>query len=275
LDDPSRSLDEQPAWSVSVTNDELYLLAGLLGVPHLLGVQDPQIHLLPVRPEGVLERARLTLVERGLLRVEADGSATPDARLADAARANGYARITLLASRTDTTGAAQLRQIHCRPELLVEQEPLPDGRIGFTALPDLAALHRRLLTFLALPETPAAPGPELTLPENALTEARRLLRAGDEQACRDLLRAARVAPETAELLSGTLAPGHRAGSLVTLLRTGQVIRYGESLAWLAGQDGAWRVQVVEQPGPAMIRLIPTDTATIQRRLGSIARGISL
>lgn len=264
-------LIEGSIWSVTLSSLELYFLAGLLRVTNLLGVEDPFPLQSPTDED--LERARQALVQSGLLTVLRDGSEAPEVPLAAAVRANSLARRTLLASRTDPDGAENLRLFHRMPDEMVEQETLPDGQLRLTTL-RASALSTRLQEFLKLPETPAAPGAEIILAESALTEARRLAGAGEAEACLEHLSGVGVLADAGAALAATSAEGGHAGSVVTLLRDDRTVRYGESLAWLVGSRGAWGVQALERRGVPTVRLIPTDTASIGRRLRAIVLALA-
>jgi len=251
---------------------QLYFLASLLQVPYLLGLEDPLLGLLADEIEERLEKTLEVLAERGILQVRADGSFTVDAGVATLVEAGASAKRTLIAARTGPNGDSHLRFVHLTPDLLVEQEALPHGEIALTPVHDQEMLQQRLANFWALPEALAAPGPALTLTEADLTEARRLALEEGAEACSAFLNRLGLPAEAVEGLASALTDGRSAGSLVTLHREGREMLYGESLAWLVGSQGAWRLQPLSQEPPA-VRLIPATTAEIYQRLAAMVSAL--
>jgi len=254
--------------SLVLDQTQLYFLASLLQAPHLLGLEDPLLGLLADEIEERLEKTLGLLAEQGVLEVRPDGSFAVDAGVATLVEAGASSKRTLVAARTDPDGTSQLRFIHLTPDLLVEQESLPKGEVSLTPVRDQEMLQQRLTDFWELPGAPAAPGPVLTLTEANLTEARRLALEDGAEACRAFLTRLGLPPEAVEGLASALADSRSTGSLVILHREEREVHYGESLAWLIGSRGGWRLQPLPQDPPA-VRLIPAATTEIRQRLADM------
>jgi hypothetical protein len=257
---------EAATWSASLSSLELYVVAGLLRLTTLLGVEDPYPLLEAGPSEQDLEGARQSLAERGLLQRMAADSLTPGPQLATAVRAIAQARRTLVVTLTESHGAEHVRLFHLRPDYVVEQSTLPDGQVRLTTLKPFG-LRARVEELVGPLEAPAADSGEIVLAESALLEARRLAR--DADACLAYLVMAGVPVSATVALTSELAEGTRAGSVVTLLRDEREIRYGPCLAWLVGRGASWRVVQIDKPGPPSIRLLPTGGDALARSLALI------
>lgn len=258
------------ATSVTLTGAELYVVAAHLELNSILGLPDP--FLAPDMDDVAqeLEDAQAALTERGLLLTAPDGALAPERKLASLVRANALARRTLVASQTDLGGSAHERLIHLQPGSWIEQEALAGGRIRLAEVRQQDVLIARLHDFFNMPETTAGPGEALALTEEQTEGARELASEGDGQACQDLLAKAGAPSHVAVALAEALGSGRGSGSLLTLLRDDQEMRYGESVAWIVGPGGAWRVQSASRQGRSIVRLVPTDSGAIRRRIEGIA-----
>jgi hypothetical protein len=266
--DAKRFVADQALWSVTLSKTELYLLASLLNVPTLMGVDDPFAGPLADQARDELAAANESLRARELLEIAADGSVAPLARLAAAVRANASSERTLLACSTAQDASEHIRLVHIKAGLLVEQESSAAEEISLVETPPDSILQR-LRIFFALPSAPPGPGPEVMLPEIHLDEARQLAARGESEACRQLLIRGGASTETASALGAALSEVRAAASLMTLIRSEREMRYGDSMAWLAAGSGAWRVETSDERTRRSVRLIPTDTASIDRRLSAI------
>ena len=259
-------MDEQVIWSLVFTHYELCLLAGLLKIPNLIGLEDPFSGFLTDEVQDLLEQTIHILVEKGYLEIQPDDSLIMDAGITTLVEALALAKCTLLASCIDQYGKSRFRLIHLTVERPVEQEPVTNREIVLTAVRDLETLEQRLTDFLNLSAASAAPGPMLTLTEADITEARRLALEEGEETCLAFLNCIRVPSEAVKALATALGEGSGPGSLTVLHREAREMHYGESLAWLVGCHGAWRIQPLTQQEPVTVRLIPAATTEIQQRI---------
>lgn len=260
-------------WSLVFTREELYFLACVLQITSLIGLEDPSLGLLAEEVEEFLERAKQSLAERGLLEIQSDGKVVLDAGVAALISPVAFANCTLITSRINKTdGMSYPRYIHLMSNLLIEQETLPDTQVSLTAVRDWETLAQRLEDFFGLTEAPAAPGLAFTLTDADLTEARRLALAGAAEACYAFLNHVGVPTEAIPALATALAEGQNAGSVAVLHREAREMHYGESLAWLVGGQGAWRIHPLNQEPPA-VRLVPATTEELHRRLSDIVQAL--
>ena len=245
-------------YTLALAREELFLLAGLLQLRGLLGVEDPLLGLLAGEVDERLERARQSLVGQGLLEVQVDGSLAVDAAVGALVQALGRASYVLSASHTLANGASQACLIHLAGDLWVEQDALPNGQVLLTAVRDPQILARRLRDFLRLPHVGPGPGPALTLAEASLQQAQRLGREQGTAAAAALLSQAGVPAAVAPALAAALDTG----SLALLRRASGGLEWVEGLAWVAGEGGSWCLAPLPPSDPAVVRLVPAGTAEI-------------
>jgi hypothetical protein len=244
------------------------LVASLLGLPNLLGVEDPFLGLLAEEIREELIRARAELMECGMLEMCIDGSVTLNMVVFSMMQAIISARRTFIGSFSSNQGQSCHRLIHQSPDLLVEQECLPDGQITLTAIRDQETLLNRLKGFYWLIDTVAGTGSAITLVESDFSAARQIADKTGKTACRDFLVRGGTAPATADALAAVLAEPTGTGSISTLYREAKEIRYGDSLAWIIGVAGTWCMQPVSQIPPT-VRLFPASGTEIRARINQI------
>lgn len=270
-------MEKQAVGSLTLSRQAFYyLLAGQMKVASILGLEDPFLGLAADEIDTQLERTRQTLVDRGYLKVQPDGSVVLDNSVASLAEAAASAGHTLIVSHANPDAPSRLRLIHLASELIVEQEILPNGEVVLTAVSDWEALWQRLEGFFNVPESLAAPGFPLTLTEAEFAETRRLALVGEIEACHAFLNHLGIPDEIAEVLASVMAEGQNAGSLSVLHREAKGMYYEKSLAWLTGTHGAWRMQLLEpleRGQPTDVRLIPASTAEIQQCLADMVSAL--
>lgn len=262
-------MDENPAWSLELSQEELYLLAGFLETPSLIGIDDPYLGKLADEVSSELERIRKELVARGLLAVEPDGSLSLDPAVCLLVNTITKTRHVLMAVRRSGYEDQDLRLLYVADNLVVEQRTLRDRRVMLTALRDQAHLAQHLKTFFRVETDAQALGPVWDIPEAGLTEALRLSYEKEPQAGEWRLQDAGV-PATAMLpLVSALAEGRGICSLTQVFRSPQQITYDERTAWLTSSRGAWQIEPLLEHEPPLVRMIPVAGSAIERRVAEI------
>ncbi|NQS90806.1 MAG: hypothetical protein HQ574_00215, partial [Chloroflexi bacterium] len=169
-------MKETPAWSVTLSKEELYLVAGLLQTGNLIGFEDPFAGYLSVEITERLSCAEVSLQERGYLIKQSHGESVLDSSIAAIVKELTTSENILIAfSNHLKTSYSCL--FHFTPDLLLEQLELPNGDIILTALENLEILHERALIFFALKATPCLQMyPSFTINKKDLLLARRSAR---------------------------------------------------------------------------------------------------
>lgn len=259
-------MKEQTTWSIILSKDELYLLAGILQTGSLIGVQDPFLGFLADEIEERLEQAKEALSDQDYLRERPGEELVLDSGIAAMVKAITSAKRLFVASLSLDHHTSHYL-VHFASDIVVEQAVLPSGDIALTAIRDAQVLKERLENFFSLSNAtePAASTAPLTLSEADFAQVRNLAQE-DAKAVRGFLSHKDVPPEAIPALTAALTEGQHMSSLTVLYRDEREMRYGEKLAWLIGSQGAWYVQPLEQDQVTSVRLTPTTMAKIQRRI---------
>jgi len=253
-----------------LSGEELYLLAGLLQTGTLIGIRDPFPGLLADEMEERLEQAKKSLSDQGVLKERPGKELIIDSGVAVVVRAITSANHLLVAVLSLDHHTSHLL-IHSASDIAVEQAVLPSGDIALTAVRDAQALKERLEDFFGLSEATETTvlASRLALSEADFAQVQHLAQERDDRALRDLLRHKGVPPETISALAAALGEGQQVISIAVLHRSAQEMRYGETLAWLVGGQGAWQVQSLEQDQAGAVCLTPTTTAEIKQRIAQM------
>jgi len=262
-------MDENPAWSLELSQEELYLLAGFLETPSLIGMDDPFLGKLADEVSSELEQVRKELIARGLLAVEPDGSLSLDPAVCLLVNTITKTRHVLMAVRRSGYEDQDLRLLHVADNLVVEQRTLRDRRVMLSALRDQAHLAQHLKTLFRVETDAQALGPVWDIPEARLTEALRLSHDKGPRAGEAYLQDAGV-PAVAMLpLVSALDEGRGVCSLIQACRDPQQIHYGERIAWLTSSRGAWKIEPLPEHAPPLVRMIPVTGTAIEQRMAEI------
>jgi len=246
----------------------LALLTSALQRPFLPGLPDPFLGLLDDEIEKKWEDAAQEIAAKGYWEVQSDGTLAIDAAVYAMVDTAASARWTLIASRTHAPQSDSLRLVHLSESLIVEQESLPDDQVALTAVQDIETLIERLKSFWALPEAAAGPGQAFVLHEDQMTEAQRLAVTEGFAACVAFLKTQEIPAKVVNALAETLAGDWNSGTITVLERGENEMRYGETLGWLIGSQGAWQIKPSSQPDSS-IRFVPASTEEIWQQINNL------
>lgn len=264
-------MDEQ-TWTSSYTTEEFYLLGNLLSIHNFIGMEDPFFGMLSEDIAKSLEFALHTLSERDVLSLESDGSISLNSDVASLIIIMAKAKFSLAARLTDEDKTDHLRFIHFSKDVLIEQGYSINNQLSLTAVKDRDTVKQRLYQFLDLrgsPETNRS-GTAISVVDLAL--ARDLVSQANLESIRLPIEKAGGLNETAAKLPMALADGFKTSSVVVTRREGPAIKYGQSLAWMAGSQGLW--ELIPDESNSKLQLIPRSSAEIKDRLSGIYKEIA-
>ncbi len=259
----------QSTWPLTLSRQQLFLLARGLGGPGPLGLKDPFGNLSPDAAQAALAQTRQSLVDRGYAEAAPDGALAVDPTVLALAGAPGRSGSVLLGTCSGNGGASVQRVVYLTPELIVEQETLPSEEVVLTAVRDSATLRKRAKHFLRILTAPAAPGGEVTVSEASLREAQFAAILEDQATCASLFSEVGVAAPSAQALASTLRQDYHAGSLMLLRMANDEARLAQGLSWIVGASGGWCAELKEQTADSPICLVPTAAAQIRQRLAVV------
>jgi hypothetical protein len=259
--------------SLTLTRQELYLIAETLRVADRIGLANPWAGTDQSARDQAAAGTREALVERGVLEVLPDGSLAPVPMAAGLVSALAAATRAVTITATDQSGASEQRSVRAAPRVLVEYVSQSDDRSCLTALRDPALGAKRWLESGRLPDAPAAPGEPILLAETELAEARRLARSSPTD-CQAYLQAHGVGADGAAALAATLSDGEQTGSIQSLRRERQVWVPGEADGWLASADACWRVQARPEEDSGRLLLVPAASGELAASLTTMLGGLA-
>jgi hypothetical protein len=244
------------AASLTCTPAELAFLAGLLGLPALVGIPDPFWGRLAREIEQALAEARHSLVDRNIILVNKDETLTVAPDVAGLVRACGRPERTYFVTEATPGAGPASRVVHLHALGLVEA--VPEGAaVTLTTLPDSGALYDQMVTLARIGGQNASPVPAGRLPPGILQEARLQADEDGPGAAASLLERAGLAPETARALAQTLAApvaGLSMAMAVPGLRGWNV----EGMGLLTGTERIWLIR--EGPDHTLVQDCTPDTA---------------
>lgn len=244
---------------------ELYCLASLMHVPHLVGVEDPFFGLLADEAEQLLDDTVSGMIDNNILQRRGNGNLALDSGVAVMVHALGFAPRTLLVSLAAGSGPNEVLYIHWTQAFLVEQQGLPHDRVALSLLQDLEAVHDRVRDFVRLPSVPAGHWVSGLYSDSALLTAGRAVSRTPQVPATPI--AAKGGGAVPEPLLEILSHAH-VGSLVILHRAPEHMHYGASVAWVVGPEGGWRIESAPI-GEGVLRLTPAAADDILQRLARI------
>jgi hypothetical protein len=254
--------EDQRFFSLFFSIPELVFVTQALGLERLIGVEDPLMGASAEQLQVYAKQASDTLRERGFLENLENGQIALDGAIATLVTPIGMGSTpVLIASRAIEEGHLTMRFVHLHPELIVEQEAVEDDQIVLTGVRDAQVLSERLLGYLCLPEREAAPGEAISLSAEDLAEAQRLAARIEE--CSEFLSGSGIPKDAANNLASALAQQQGMGSVSLGVPDDQSeLHVRQSVAWLIGPDGAWRILTPPDDADTMVQLLPVSTETL-------------
>jgi hypothetical protein len=231
---------------VLTTHVELAFLAGLLGVPALIGIPDPFWGRLAHEIEESLEQARGSLVDRNIIHVNHEGVLSVDEAVAALVRACGAPERTYILTAGMPDQEPVVHFFHLTSRGLAELTPA-EGTAGLALLPDSAALFDRAVALGRIGGQAPHALPGCTLSASVLEHARLLASEAGPADTNELLQRAGLPPETAAALAQTLAaPG--ASLSLALASPGPAGWVVEGIGLLADETSLWLLSEGEGEG---------------------------
>ena len=255
--------EDQRSFSLFFSVPELAFITQALGLERLIGVEDPLMGASAEQLQVYAEQASDTLRERGFLESLENGRMALDGAIATLVTPIGMESTpVLIASRAIEEGHLTMRLVHLHPELIVEQEAVEDDQIVLTGVRDAQVLSERLLGFFDLPDREAAPGEAVSLSAEELAEAQRL--AARTEVCSEFLSGSGIPKDAADNLASALAQQQGMGSVSLSVPDDQSeLHVRQSVAWLIGPDGAWRILAPPDDAGTTVQLLPVSTETLK------------
>ena len=268
---------ERTTHSLHFTLEEFGLLASLLQVRGLIGVDNPFHGLSQEQVNDRLEQTKLSLIEKQFIEIQADGTVVLDGEIAALVQVVATAPRALVVSCM-RRHQVLTRYVHLVEGLIVEQETLEDGRVVLTAVRDRDVLRERLFEYLALPACESAPAPEIILAEEDLAEAQRL--ALEPEICISLLRQRGIPEKAAGELAEALIAEKQVGSVAVTRRETDEGERGlqtmpdRTVAWLISPTGGWRVLPACDDAFRFVRLMPSSSGEIEQALTELTSSVT-
>lgn len=248
---------------------EWIYVAALKGAGTMVGTPDPFNGWLAHEVEDTLRQARTSLMERGLLAEQADGTVRvtqPVDRLVTAATAPA---VTVILSHHRQQGDAIRRYYQIAGAEAVEQSgDLAGTRVDLVGLESVDQVPERIGGLLELQGFQPAPSPEATLPEESWSRAGHVAREAGAQAAFQVLAAAGIPVDGAQRWAEALAGPVVSGSLVVVRQT-QADWEVPGVAYLAGDAGLWLIQRVYEHGQRWVRVAPAGGKSVIQEFGRI------
>ena len=237
---------------------ELTCLASLLGATAILGVEDPFAGWLAEEVESAWQTARQRLAERRALALQPDGRVALDTRVAALVGTCARPQASLIVSHVAAGGQPARYRYHVGRHLAVEAVE-EAGAWRLRALPGAQAVCDRIGQVWGLSRQPAAPGAALTLPHDALRQARPAALEGGADAAGQVLARPGIDGAAAAALAAALAGPLTAGALVALSWRETVWEVA-GMGLLEGVTGLWRLRCFRRLGQAWVEATPCDAA---------------
>lgn len=249
---------------------EVFALAAMAGADELPNFPDPFPGRLAAEVRAVLAQARAALADRGVIRLQGDGTYTPDPAAAPLLAACLLPEVAITATFAGPGEPPAVRRFQIAGEAALELRIRwpEDPTCELLPLAGTGEVVRELAAFFRLPggkETPASFGPASggsgRLPAPRLEEARALAGAAGPDAARRLLEGTGVSPGVAGALAAALARPAGNGALVGFCRkeAGWSVR---GFGLLAGEGGLWLLRPFARAGTEWVEVSPATPAQV-------------
>lgn len=197
--------------NVLLSREELLLVLRLLQAPTLAGLDaDPAGELDTTQQAVAFTVAERALRARELAQVRPGGALAVHTALLAAVGVCAYPQTTIFVYHWPVDGDAAIRYFaHVRAGEIVAHVRPADVLHLFTRLPSTIHLVTQLFAACGWEDGPTAPSQTFTVTTPIFADVRRMATTGSVQGAVDLLRAQRVAPDSARAFLMTLAEAPR------------------------------------------------------------------
>jgi len=261
------------SWSIEVSKEELYQLAGLLQLGNLLGFDDPFAGFLSEDIAIRLEASQERLLGRGYIEQLSRTELILDTGVVAIVRAITTSNDLIVVTKS-SVGSLSSCVFHLTSGFYVEQLELPRGDIKLTALKDLEVLRDRLEEFFNMVDsTPGEPIPSCTISKVDFLEALRLAQK-EGGSCNEYLVESGVPRETSTALGAALKDGNLTNSIVSVQRNQNEMGCGETVTWLAVGKGILYMDEFEKDQEQYIQFRSTTLTDLQRRVVCLLESLS-
>lgn len=219
--------------AVACTRPELAYLAALAGTGPLMGAADPFFGRLADEVEAALSQAKESLLRRGLIELQPDGTVVAEAGVAAMIAAATQPSISYRITRTLAGVGTSEHYIHVAPGLAVELAAAGAGQYDLLELDGPEAIWQRAWQLFRLDGQAEPQVPGGVVPEALLQRAQELAEDGTSLDAAILLQQGGLPAETAEQLASALAGLTMNGAMIALTRR------PAGVGLLEGAGGLW------------------------------------
>ncbi|MDF2628851.1 MAG: hypothetical protein K0R39_2682 [Symbiobacteriaceae bacterium] len=247
---------------IACTTVELAYLAALAGEGPLIGAPDPFHGWIALEIEEALIQARETLSSRGLIQIDADGTVSGSAQVAELLQACKAATTSYRLARTLPEVGSSLHHFYTAGDRTVELATTPGAEQVF--LMQVDDLAHRIADLLHLDGQAVPTGAGGRIPETLLRRVQDLSDEGRDQEAAVLLHQAGLSLEAAVRLASDLAEPVLNAALVALHHRGTGWQ-ADGTAFLEGLGGLWLLT----PAQDWVTISPAGAGGARTAIGKL------